>query len=458
MGDFAQSVDSLIRRAGVYRHGAEVRTQVVGICSAQSGLEPHLRPISVSAPQSGTTVHNLIALEGNVPTIYKGNSYRIPVSLILPELFPHVAPVLYVVPRPNMFVNDRHPNVMPGGLVRMPYLDNWRPGSSNLFDVLSQAQALFSQQTPLYARPPTQQQQQQQPQMQQHLQRMPMQASPYGMPENPYHGGTPLPPSSLPPSAAAGSEERRSLVASVQAKVRSSLQSIDQEVSKELSMLEAEFFSLETHGAELESLRVAMTADLRALSTRCSALETEIRALEDWQMAHATALQADGDYPPVDEIFRPSADESPLALQALLVEAQVQTSEDVLYYAAMALDHGRVDIETQLRFVREEARKQFFARALLKKIRGLMATSTASSAGASAVATASPTSATLSSTATLSSAATVTATARQVAAASLAVPIYIPAPVPATGPAMSFAHPSKGSHGSATSPQQRVPA
>lgn len=63
---------------------------------------------------------------------YQGVKYNIPVALWLPERYPLVPPMMYVVPTPDMVIKPRHPFVDPNGLVGSPYLHNWSYPASNL--------------------------------------------------------------------------------------------------------------------------------------------------------------------------------------------------------------------------------------------------------------------------------------------------------------------------------------
>lgn len=51
--------------------------------------------------------------------------YNIPVALWLPERYPEEAPILYVVPTPDMIIKPRHSFVDSSGVVRNASVVHW---------------------------------------------------------------------------------------------------------------------------------------------------------------------------------------------------------------------------------------------------------------------------------------------------------------------------------------------
>ena len=51
--------------------------------------------------------------------------YNIPVALWLPERYPEEAPMLYVVPTPDMIIKPRHSFVDSSGVVRTASVVHW---------------------------------------------------------------------------------------------------------------------------------------------------------------------------------------------------------------------------------------------------------------------------------------------------------------------------------------------
>lgn len=80
--------------------------------------------------------------------------YNIPVSLWLPERYPNVAPIMYVVPTPDMIIKPRHAFVDASGVVNSPYLRNWSQPHSTLMIMCNDVSIQFGQDPPLFSKPP----------------------------------------------------------------------------------------------------------------------------------------------------------------------------------------------------------------------------------------------------------------------------------------------------------------
>lgn len=89
-----------------------------------------------------------------MPFMMQGVKYNIPVSVWLPEQFPWTAPILYVVPTPDMIIKPRHSFVDPSGLAMTPYLRHWTYSQSNLCDMAHDTSIQFGQDPPLFSKPP----------------------------------------------------------------------------------------------------------------------------------------------------------------------------------------------------------------------------------------------------------------------------------------------------------------
>jgi ESCRT-I complex subunit TSG101 len=69
---------------------------------------------------------DLLCLAGTVACQYKGNRYNIPIEIWVQQDHPHVTPLAYVKPTPNMYVSAASNDVRPDGTIILPYLKNWR--------------------------------------------------------------------------------------------------------------------------------------------------------------------------------------------------------------------------------------------------------------------------------------------------------------------------------------------
>lgn len=66
----------------------------------------------------------LVHLTGTIPTLFRGNTYRFPVSIWVPHAYPREAPLAYVTPTETMMVRPGQ-HVDPQGQVYHPYLAGW---------------------------------------------------------------------------------------------------------------------------------------------------------------------------------------------------------------------------------------------------------------------------------------------------------------------------------------------
>lgn len=86
--------------------------------------------------------------------LVQGVKYNIPVSLWLPERYPNVAPIMYVVPTPDMIIKPRHAFVDASGVVSSAYLRNWSQPHSTLMIMCNDVSIQFGQDPPLFSKPP----------------------------------------------------------------------------------------------------------------------------------------------------------------------------------------------------------------------------------------------------------------------------------------------------------------
>lgn len=66
----------------------------------------------------------LVHLTGTIPTLFRGTTYRFPVSIWVPHAYPREAPLVYVTPTETMMVRPGQ-HVDPQGQVYHPYLAGW---------------------------------------------------------------------------------------------------------------------------------------------------------------------------------------------------------------------------------------------------------------------------------------------------------------------------------------------
>ncbi|KAK9787367.1 hypothetical protein WJX73_002163 [Symbiochloris irregularis] len=146
---------------------------------------PTLRVQTQHYTHTNGSVVELLMAEGTLPMYYSGVKYNIPVQLWLSEHFPHRAPIVYVVPTPDMIIKPRHSFVDASGIVSTPYILQWGR-SSNLVDLCQDTMMSFGHDPPLYSKGPGY--------TEPPRARPPPAASPSFQANNPIHQPSPSPP------------------------------------------------------------------------------------------------------------------------------------------------------------------------------------------------------------------------------------------------------------------------
>ncbi|KAK4150718.1 protein ELC [Chaetomidium leptoderma] len=105
----------------------------------------------------------LLHLTGTIPVLFRGATYRFPISLWVPHAYPREPPLVYVTPTETMVVRPGQ-HVDPQGQVYHPYLVGWSTfwDKSTVLDFLAILQDVFAKEPPVVARqqgppPPAQQ-------------------------------------------------------------------------------------------------------------------------------------------------------------------------------------------------------------------------------------------------------------------------------------------------------------
>ncbi|KAI1079776.1 UEV domain-containing protein [Whalleya microplaca] len=95
----------------------------------------------------------LLHLSGTIPVIFRGTTYRFPISLWIPHAYPREAPLGYVTPTENMVVRPGQ-HVDPQGRIYHPYLVGWAEfwDKSSLLDFLAILRDIFAKEPPVISR------------------------------------------------------------------------------------------------------------------------------------------------------------------------------------------------------------------------------------------------------------------------------------------------------------------
>ncbi|KAL2162514.1 hypothetical protein VTH06DRAFT_7428 [Thermothelomyces fergusii] len=97
----------------------------------------------------------LLHMSGTIPVVFRGTTYRFPISIWVPHAYPREPPLVYVTPTESMLVRPGQ-HVDPQGQVYHPYLVGWATfwDKSTILDFLAILQAVFAKEPPVVARQP----------------------------------------------------------------------------------------------------------------------------------------------------------------------------------------------------------------------------------------------------------------------------------------------------------------
>ncbi|KAI1357386.1 UEV domain-containing protein [Xylaria arbuscula] len=95
----------------------------------------------------------LLHLSGTIPVIFRGTTYRFPISLWVPHTYPREPPLGYVTPTETMMVRPGQ-HVDPQGRIYHPYLVRWAEfwDKSSILDFLAILRDIFAKEPPVVAR------------------------------------------------------------------------------------------------------------------------------------------------------------------------------------------------------------------------------------------------------------------------------------------------------------------
>ncbi|SPQ26452.1 bc42b8f4-d8ff-4541-849f-55079447849d [Thermothielavioides terrestris] len=95
----------------------------------------------------------LLHLSGTIPVLFRGATYRFPISLWVPHAYPREPPLVYVTPTETMMVRPGQ-HVDPQGQVYHPYLVGWPTfwDKSTILDFLAILRDVFAKEPPVVSR------------------------------------------------------------------------------------------------------------------------------------------------------------------------------------------------------------------------------------------------------------------------------------------------------------------
>ncbi|KAI0446915.1 UEV domain-containing protein [Xylaria telfairii] len=95
----------------------------------------------------------LLHLSGTIPVVFRGTTYRFPISIWVPHAYPREPPLGYVTPTDAMMVRPGQ-HVDPQGRVYHPYLVRWAEfwDKSSILDFLAILRDIFAKEPPVVSR------------------------------------------------------------------------------------------------------------------------------------------------------------------------------------------------------------------------------------------------------------------------------------------------------------------
>ncbi|KAK4244765.1 protein ELC [Corynascus novoguineensis] len=126
-------------------------SDVAGALSQYPTLSPKTDVYTFPNGNSALLLH----LSGTIPVLFRGATYRFPISLWVPHAYPREPPLVYVTPTETMVVRPGQ-HVDPQGQVYHPYLVGWQTfwDKSTILDFLAILQDIFAKEPPVVARQP----------------------------------------------------------------------------------------------------------------------------------------------------------------------------------------------------------------------------------------------------------------------------------------------------------------
>lgn len=263
-------------------------------------------------------MQRLVSLSGTIPITYHGSTYNIPVLVWCMSYHPAGPPVMFVTPTRTMMIRERHEHVDSSGLVYLPYLSNWDPVQSNIKSAIMAMAQVFSHMPPVYSQ----------------VQRNPV----------------------------ADEQRRLSMVANVSKQVENRLRAVSDDAMNDLAVLLNEKDKISRAAANVTGEMREISAKSESLNETLVVSTTERDQLEEW-ITKFGVRNGDVD---VDHMIYPQDVQSQQQVECLAEDAALS---EALNQLDEALSNQVITLETFMKETRRISRDQFFARALLRKVR-----------------------------------------------------------------------------------------
>jgi len=324
-----------------------------------------LRLCPALQPSVGTFINNagvseqMLKLGGTIPVRYNKAEYNIPVLFWIGPSYPDKPPIMFVDPTPAMAIEPSHANVEHDGRVVHEYLSKWNKNQSSLAEFEMFIASAFGHKSPVFARrqPPVYK---------------PKPTPVYKPKPTPTYNPKPTPaynPVLTPaykPNPAPAYHTGGSPKAATQ-KDRDGLRALlVPRATKEVDELNVKIATAQSIQSKLKQGSKQIQDNKATLLRRKQELGQFLATLEQETAKAQQELAESKRAPPsVDELIVPT---DPLSEQLIDAVAAAAAKEDLMYHLQRALSEKKIDCDTFLKVVRQQARKQFFDKALVKKI------------------------------------------------------------------------------------------
>ncbi|GMH77205.1 hypothetical protein TrST_g6539 [Triparma strigata] len=355
------SVQSLVSQLP---YNAQIKPKIVKDVNTLLQIYRSLQPSAqeLFSVQQGTATL-LLTLSGTIAMFFKGSQYNIPVDVYLPLTYPSTPPLVYVRPTKSMALKEGHRHVDREGLCYMPYLHKW--GSrSTLIEMCQGLSQIFGEDPPVYARPASQPYHPPQPPSYNSVASSSSSTS-YNASAASSSRPTPPPPSystltKEPSYKASGTTNLEKLTVKIQGELQDFYNDARKEMQSDLALqtkLSSSQDEISKQHMNLRRIKENLTAAIDETKEKNNQLTQTIKKISD-EMSNKDSLDPDSLITGID----------PNSSKMLSLCATVAAIDDTLYYLDRALINGSINLDEMLKETRKLARKQFLAKAHIKKI------------------------------------------------------------------------------------------
>jgi len=340
---------------------------------------PTLIPTQDTFVTNDGTSQLMLLLDGTIPISFRNLVYHIPVNIWIADEYPMEPPVCFVVPTKDMIIKNNHQHVDPTGLCYLPYLSQWRSELSNLVALVFSMGTIFSNDPPVYSRPPD------------YIPQTPIGPNPHmyiphppntspiniqtvlippKSPQNIIQNPSPkttsvlaTPPTATSPNGNGKNGIHRVSIADkrkmIEEKLFIDIAKLYGQTKDDLDRFSRTQSQLETNQQVIQLALDTMASDMIRIDENTDILERKDKEAEEWLLKYED-LKLN-----IDDLATPDDSLSQQLLELVVEDAAI---DDTLYFLTRALEGDSLDLENYLKVYRNLSREQFMKRATCKKV------------------------------------------------------------------------------------------